>query len=202
MARNRKRRGAARPTDGDPTPPGAAPSRGRDREPSRVDDTSDPLGHAAPDAEIAEAELAEGEARASRLEPYGGPMSGTGLTPRAPRPVPADDGDAGDVYDDELEDADGGGDIVGGDSGGRHGGGGDGDSEDLVPAGRAGPAPRHRNRLIAFLQGSWRELQRVQWPDQRQVVQATGVVIGFVIVAGAWLGLADWVATKIVNLIL
>jgi preprotein translocase SecE subunit len=58
-----------------------------------------------------------------------------------------------------------------------------------------------RNRLIAFLQGSWRELQRVQWPDQRQVVQATGVVIGFVIVAGAYLGLADWVATKIVNFI-
>jgi len=91
-----------------------------------------------------------------------------------------------------------GGDIVGGDSGGRRGGGGD-DSEDMRPAPR--PA-RHRNRLIAFLQGCWRELERVQWPDQRQVVQATGVVIGFVIVAGAYLGLADWVATKIVNFIL
>jgi preprotein translocase SecE subunit len=92
-----------------------------------------------------------------------------------------------------------GGDIVGGGSGGRRrGGGGGGDSEGMHPAAR--PA-RHRNRLIAFLQGSWRELQRVQWPDQRQVVQATGVVIGFVIVAGAYLGLADWVATKIVNFI-
>ena len=93
-----------------------------------------------------------------------------------------------------------GGDIVGGGSGGRRrGGGGGGDSEGMHPAPR--PA-RHRNRLIAFLQGCWRELQRVQWPDQRQVVQATGVVIGFVIVAGAYLGLADWVATKIVNFIL
>ena len=33
-------------------------------------------------------------------------------------------------------------------------------------------------------------------------MQATGVVIGFVIVAGAFLGAADFVAQKIVNLIL
>ena len=57
-------------------------------------------------------------------------------------------------------------------------------------------------RLAGFLQGSWRELQRVQWPDRRQVFQATGVVIGFVIVAGVFLGLADLVASKLVNLIL
>jgi preprotein translocase subunit SecE len=63
-------------------------------------------------------------------------------------------------------------------------------------------APRGGNRLVHFLQGSWRELQRVQWPDRRQVMQATGVVIGFVIVAGVFLGVADWVATKIVHIIL
>jgi preprotein translocase subunit SecE len=57
-------------------------------------------------------------------------------------------------------------------------------------------------RLIAFLQGSWRELQRVQWPDRRQVMQATGVVIGFVIVAAAFLGLADLVSQKLVTFIL
>jgi preprotein translocase subunit SecE len=57
-------------------------------------------------------------------------------------------------------------------------------------------------RLIGFLQGSWRELQRVQWPDRRQVVQATGVVIGFVIVAGLYLGLADTVASKLMTFIL
>lgn len=57
-------------------------------------------------------------------------------------------------------------------------------------------------RLVHFLQGSWRELQRVQWPDRRQVMQATGVVIGFVIVAGVFLGVADWAAGKIVTYIL
>jgi preprotein translocase subunit SecE len=65
-------------------------------------------------------------------------------------------------------------------------------------------APREwfGNRLVHFVQGSWRELQRVQWPDRRQVMQATGVVIGFVIVAGVFLGVADLVATKVVKLIL
>ena len=57
-------------------------------------------------------------------------------------------------------------------------------------------------RFLQFLKASWAELQRVQWPDRRQVGQATGVVIGFVIVAGAYLGVADWVAQKVVNFII
>jgi preprotein translocase subunit SecE len=74
----------------------------------------------------------------------------------------------------------------------------------LVAASGAAPAPRGRpiHRLVTFLQGSWRELQRVQWPDRRQVMQATGVVIGFVVVAGLYLGLADTVAAKLADLIL
>jgi preprotein translocase subunit SecE len=55
---------------------------------------------------------------------------------------------------------------------------------------------------MTFLRGSWRELQRVQWPDRRQVGQATAVTIGFVIVAGAFLGLADFLASKIVDYII
>ena len=57
-------------------------------------------------------------------------------------------------------------------------------------------------RAVNFVQGSWRELQRVQWPDRRQVMQATGVVIGFVIVAGLYLALADTVASRLMNFIL
>jgi preprotein translocase subunit SecE len=57
-------------------------------------------------------------------------------------------------------------------------------------------------RLTGFLKGSWHELQRTQWPDRRQVAQATGVVLGFVIVAGIFLGVADLVASKLVNLII
>jgi preprotein translocase subunit SecE len=58
------------------------------------------------------------------------------------------------------------------------------------------------NRFINFLRASWAELQRVQWPDRRQVAQATGVVLGFVIIAGLYLGLADWVAQRIVNFVI
>ena len=55
---------------------------------------------------------------------------------------------------------------------------------------------------MSFLRASWAELQRVQWPDRRQVAQATAVVLGFVIVAGAYLGVADRVASELVDLIL
>ncbi len=57
-------------------------------------------------------------------------------------------------------------------------------------------------RAVAFLRASWAELQRVQWPDRPQVSQATTVVLGFVAVAGVYLGAADWVAQKIINFIL
>ena len=70
----------------------------------------------------------------------------------------------------------------------------------------AGPIAERRpgtgSRLVTFLRGSWAELQRVQWPDRRQVMQATGVVIGFVIVAGVFLGVADWAAKHLINYIL
>src|SRR5207248_11067434 len=79
-------------------------------------------------------------------------------------------------------------------------------SDEALPAAPTGAAParrlRSRNRFINFIQGSWLELQRVQWPDRRQVMQATGVVIGFVIVAGLFLGVADLVANKVVSFIL
>ena len=68
----------------------------------------------------------------------------------------------------------------------------------------AGDAPVRKGpgRFFAFLRASWAELQRVQWPDRRQVGQATAVVLGFVIVAGAYLGLADGLAQELVDLIL
>ena len=59
-----------------------------------------------------------------------------------------------------------------------------------------------RGRTLAFLRASWAELQRVQWPDRQQVGQATAVVLGFVVVAGLYLGLADAVAKKIVDIII
>jgi preprotein translocase subunit SecE len=87
----------------------------------------------------------------------------------------------------------------GGGAGGRGGGGGGGGGEVVRPSG----APlRGGNRAIGFLRASWAELQRVQWPDRRQVTQATAVVLGFVAIAGLYLLLADTVAKEIVEFIL
>jgi preprotein translocase subunit SecE len=66
----------------------------------------------------------------------------------------------------------------------------------------AEPTKKGPGRFFAFLRASWAELQRVQWPDRRQVGQGTAVTLGFVVVAGAFLGVADEVATRIVDLIL
>jgi preprotein translocase subunit SecE len=70
------------------------------------------------------------------------------------------------------------------------------------PAERREPRRSWPSRAVAFLRASWAELQRVQWPDRPQVSQATAVVLGFVAVAGLYLGLADWVAQKIVSFVL
>lgn len=58
------------------------------------------------------------------------------------------------------------------------------------------------SRLLNFFRACWAELQRVQWPDRRQVGQATAVVLGFVVIAGAFLGLADALAQRLVDFIL
>ena len=76
------------------------------------------------------------------------------------------------------------------------------------PGTRAAPHPgedargRGGSRFLNFLRACWAELQRVQWPDRRQVGQATLVVLGFVLVAGAFLGLADYVAEQVVDFII
>ncbi|HEU0318086.1 MAG TPA: preprotein translocase subunit SecE [Solirubrobacteraceae bacterium] len=81
------------------------------------------------------------------------------------------------------------------------------DAEDeLLPAARnapgRAPAKVGGSRVTAFLRASWAELQRVQWPNRRQVGQATAVVLGFVVIAGGYLGLADLISQKIVDAIL
>jgi len=104
----------------------------------------------------------------------------------------------GDLSPDQIEEPAGGGGGAG-DGGGAVAVAGEGG----VGPERASGAPlRGGNRAIGFLRASWAELHRVQWPDRRQVTQATAVVLGFVAIAGAYLGLADFVAKEIVEFIL
>jgi preprotein translocase SecE subunit len=113
--------------------------------------------------------------------------------------APAAADEEGEVFEDELEAPPPAGTRGGG---GRDGAAGDG----RAAAGeheRPAEAPlRLAQRAVAFLQASWAELQRVHWPDRRQVAQATAVVIVFVAIAGAYLGLADYLAKEIVEFVL
>jgi preprotein translocase SecE subunit len=146
-----------------------------------------PIEHAAPDVELADAQLAVG-----RAEPIEEPE------------------DELEFEREELESEavgapPGGGGRRRSPPNGQEPGGPSGGAAREIAIGAQAPAQPGASlfaRLIGFLQGSWRELQRVQWPDRRQVAQATGVVIGFVIVAGVFLGLCDLAFSHLMNFIL
>jgi preprotein translocase SecE subunit len=50
---------------------------------------------------------------------------------------------------------------------------------------------RKRGKILSFLGHVVDELRRVQWPDRRQTGQGTAVTLGFVVVAGGFLGAMD-----------
>jgi preprotein translocase subunit SecE len=178
VARNRKRAKERRARRPQPVVGGGGLSGG--------EDAADPLAHAAPDVELAEAQLALGRPELAESSPEEEEFNEEELEAEAEvgaeEPYETGNGGGGDG---------GGGGLVAvggpGGEGGAH-----------LPSAR----PHIGGRLIGFLQGSWRELQRVQWPDRRQVMQATGVVIGFVIVAGIFLGVSDYLAGKLMDYIL
>jgi preprotein translocase SecE subunit len=72
-------------------------------------------------------------------------------------------------------------------------------TEDRVE--RAHPR-RSRGRVITFLGHVVDELRRVQWPDRRHVGQGTAVVLGFVAIAGTYLGLLDALWKPLIEAIL
>jgi preprotein translocase SecE subunit len=82
---------------------------------------------------------------------------------------------------------------------------------DLEPAGTddADPAVvaerrerKPRGRVLTFLRHCADELRRVQWPNRRQVGQATAVVLGFVVLAGGYLGLLDALWKPVIDALL
>jgi preprotein translocase subunit SecE len=68
-----------------------------------------------------------------------------------------------------------------------------------VEAGAAGEERRGLGKVWHFFQNVWAELQRVQWPDRRQVTTLTGVVLGFVLIAGGYLGLLDAIFSRVID---
>ena len=75
-----------------------------------------------------------------------------------------------------------------------------------APRGRRGAEAveraKDRPRFIQFLIACWAELQRVQWPNRQALTTLTGVVLGFVIIAGTYLGILDAVFSRLIQAIL
>jgi preprotein translocase SecE subunit len=178
MARDRKRaKQRQRARRSQPQPAGIP---GQPAEPKAEPDTvrdapPDPVAHASGDAEIA-------EAAERAIEELDGPTTPLGAD-EYPQP-------------DELEGAD----VLGEPE--------DEEAAATTPSRRQAAAatgreaPREGSRFINFLRACWAELQRVQWPDRRQVAQATAVVLVFVLVAGGYLGLLDAIFSRLINAIL
>ncbi len=77
---------------------------------------------------------------------------------------------------------------------------------DLGRGGRA-PAPAVRapgevERRSNFIQESWAELKKVEWPGQNQVIQGTVVVIVACIIVGVYLWLNDQLWKEVVQKVL
>jgi preprotein translocase SecE subunit len=82
--------------------------------------------------------------------------------------------------------------------------------EDLVsassgPKGRRGESEadhKDRPRFVQFLFAVRAELARVQWPNRQALTTLTGVVLGFVLIAGGYLGLLDAIFSRLIQAIL
>jgi preprotein translocase subunit SecE len=77
--------------------------------------------------------------------------------------------------------------------------------EDEDVAAQAPPLVREgsdRPRVIQFLIAVWAELKRVQWPNRQALTTLTGVVLGFVLIAGGYLGLLDAIFSRVIQAIL
>ena len=73
------------------------------------------------------------------------------------------------------------------------------------PRGRSGETTSehaNRPRFVQFLFAVRAELARVQWPDRQTLVTLTGVVLGFVLIAGGYLGLLDAIFSRVIQAIL
>jgi preprotein translocase SecE subunit len=65
--------------------------------------------------------------------------------------------------------------------------------------GRQAQPTEERRRRGNFVQESWAELKKVEWPNQNQVIQGTVVVLVACVVVGTYLYLNDQVWKQVVS---
>ena len=57
-------------------------------------------------------------------------------------------------------------------------------------------------RMKAFFKGVWSELKKVHWPDKKQIINYTGIVLGTCLAFALVISLFDWIVSSLLNLIL
>ena len=186
MARDRQRAKQRRKRQGSPAPR-AGGNRARTAREIGLDDST-----------VEESGLGEGTPAPDPLKHSSADVDQAKLAEEGATPPNRDDEDlAAGVYDDELVDDD-------------FERAPDEAEDGTAPSGSAthpelahDRAPRKkRGRVLTFLRHCVDELRRVQWPNRRQVGQATAVVLGFVVLAGGYLGLLDALWKPIIDAIL
>ena len=143
----------------------------------------------------------DGAAERAEPEPDGGPREDPILDPYLEAGAPPEDVGRSDEVLDHQQDLE-----ALGDEDDHYDPAEDVPEEDLAggPRGRRGDAEKHKDRprFVQFLFAVWRELQRVQWPDRPALTTLTGVVLGFVLIAGGYLGALDAIFSRIVQAII
>jgi preprotein translocase subunit SecE len=149
-----------------------------------------------PDGDAVESPLGEGTAAPDPLRNSSAEVDEARLAESGLTPPDAEYGEEGEIYPDELgaDDDEHAPDEVEGDAPVRRRAGSVAVEHDRER--RSGP------RFIVFLGHCVDELRRVQWPNRKQVGQATAVVLGFVVIAGGYLGLLDALWKPLIEAIL
>jgi preprotein translocase subunit SecE len=70
--------------------------------------------------------------------------------------------------------------------------------EDEAEEGGLGPITQARRFLIEVRQ----ELNKVTWPERKETIASTGVILVLVLVTAAYLGSLDWGVSRLVRLLL
>jgi len=57
-------------------------------------------------------------------------------------------------------------------------------------------------RSVQFVKEAWIELKKVTWPNQKETLGATAVVLALVVLISAYLGVVDMILTRIMKIFL
>jgi len=61
---------------------------------------------------------------------------------------------------------------------------------------------RKPGRIKAFFRGVISELKKVHWPDRKQLITFTGVVVMFVLIVSIAISALDWLFSSLTKLVL